>query len=654
MPPVNGVAGYTGPTYYTYDGTSNTSTNKRGQLTQESTARGGSAILNFDYDPSGNPTTFRSNSGIGYNANNQFSSTAYTYDGNGNPTAYPLGTGSAPAAYDYENRLTALTVTTASGTQPLTYGYRADGLRAWKYVQPSRTGGGANGKGGGGTNARGPVITAGLTYFLYDGGSVVAELDSSGGLTAVHTWGMGGLLARQDTVGGGSSVYVFDPQGNVARRLDGNGTVKGSYAFDAWGAKRAGNDANPDCYCGYGGQWGYYTDSESGLTLCGHRYYDSNTGRWLTRDPIGYAGGMNLYGYVGNNAANGIDPNGTDIAGTLGQMGRFGRGELKSFGNAVYDALRSGGMTQFILPPGKIFHSCGEDEKDGAWMGDQLVILFDILSMEAAPEAAIEEAEAAVAGNCFVAGTQVAMADGSYKRIEDIKAGDEVATRSYGDKADSKEASATHKTNKTESGRVVRTFVHQDAAILRLTFADGEIIETTEGHPFYVEGKGFVLSGQLAIGNAIVTRAGPAVRLVGKERTGKRATVYNFEVAKTHTYFVGHKSGGLWVHNVSVRHFPDFDSARRDAFERAGMTNPDDVVPTKYDETGTATEFQGPGGAQVNYDCHHADMDSTLGHDKPHVGWQTSGKRSSGGAMRGNNTYDGPQGPYRGNTKDAL
>ena len=67
-----------------------------------------------------------------------------------------------------------------------------------------------------------------------------------------------------------------------------------------------------------------------------------------------------------------------------------------------------------------------------------------------------------------------------------------------------------------------------------------------------MEGKGFVLSGQLAIGNAIVTRAGPAVRLVGKERTGKRATVYNFEVAGTHTYFVGHKNGGLWVHNTSM------------------------------------------------------------------------------------------------------
>ena len=113
MPAVNSVAGYGGATYYTYDGTSNTNgtTNpnigRRGQLTQEATARGGNAVLNFDYDPSGNPTTFRNSNGIGYNDNNQFSNTSvYTYDGNGNPTAYPLGTGSAPATYDYENRMT--------------------------------------------------------------------------------------------------------------------------------------------------------------------------------------------------------------------------------------------------------------------------------------------------------------------------------------------------------------------------------------------------------------------------------------------------------------------------------------------------------------------------------------------------------------------
>jgi len=42
----------------------------------------------------------------------------------------------------------------------------------------------------------------------------------------------------------------------------------------------------------------------------GHRYYDPGTGRFLTRDPIGYGGGMNLYGYADGNPVNESDPSG--------------------------------------------------------------------------------------------------------------------------------------------------------------------------------------------------------------------------------------------------------------------------------------------------------------------------------------------------------
>ncbi|HET6383736.1 MAG TPA: RHS repeat-associated core domain-containing protein [Armatimonadota bacterium] len=46
---------------------------------------------------------------------------------------------------------------------------------------------------------------------------------------------------------------------------------------------------------GYGAQAGYYTDPETWLVLCTHRYYDPAAGRWLNRAPIGIAGGVNLY-----------------------------------------------------------------------------------------------------------------------------------------------------------------------------------------------------------------------------------------------------------------------------------------------------------------------------------------------------------------------
>ncbi len=59
---------------------------------------------------------------------------------------------------------------------------------------------------------------------------------------------------------------------------------------------------------GFGGKWGYYTDVEVGTQLLGHRFYDSATGRFINRDPIGYAGGNNLYRYTGNNPVIRMDP----------------------------------------------------------------------------------------------------------------------------------------------------------------------------------------------------------------------------------------------------------------------------------------------------------------------------------------------------------
>ncbi len=59
---------------------------------------------------------------------------------------------------------------------------------------------------------------------------------------------------------------------------------------------------------------GQYYDEETGLHYNYHRYYDPNTGRYLTPDPIGLAGmDPNLYGYVLNNPVNFVDPLGLEI-----------------------------------------------------------------------------------------------------------------------------------------------------------------------------------------------------------------------------------------------------------------------------------------------------------------------------------------------------
>jgi len=50
-----------------------------------------------------------------------------------------------------------------------------------------------------------------------------------------------------------------------------------------------------------------FTDDETGLIYYGARYYSPSLGRFINRDPIEEAGGLNLYGFVGNDAVNGLD-----------------------------------------------------------------------------------------------------------------------------------------------------------------------------------------------------------------------------------------------------------------------------------------------------------------------------------------------------------
>jgi RHS repeat-associated protein len=58
---------------------------------------------------------------------------------------------------------------------------------------------------------------------------------------------------------------------------------------------------------------GMFYLEEAGLYLTQYRVYDPKTGRWLSRDPIGESGGVNLYGYVGGNPVNNTDSSGLII-----------------------------------------------------------------------------------------------------------------------------------------------------------------------------------------------------------------------------------------------------------------------------------------------------------------------------------------------------
>jgi RHS repeat-associated protein len=110
--------------------------------------------------------------------------------------------------------------------------------------------------------------------------------------------------------------------GNPSQMLDASGGILSSNLFDAFGLRVAytGVSDAGGPFAGFGAQWGNYKDVETGFSLLGYRYYDPLYAVYLTRDPIGYNGGINLYSYVANNPINFIDPMGLSYAGDVGQV----------------------------------------------------------------------------------------------------------------------------------------------------------------------------------------------------------------------------------------------------------------------------------------------------------------------------------------------
>ena len=231
------------------------------------------------------------------------SESSITYDANGNLTGDALWS----YTYDEENRLIQMTETSAAATAgfpdtTITFKYDYLARRVEKKV------------------VRGTTTETHLR-FVWRGWLLVAELNAASNNARVktYTWGPdisgsfggaggnGGVLIFKDhTSTVNESFYpAYDAQGNVTGLIDTDGNLDAAYEYDPFGKLiRYAGTRSTSMSLLYGTK---YLDMETGLIYYGYRYYDPRQGRFINRDPIGEAGGINLYGMVGNNPVNWVD-----------------------------------------------------------------------------------------------------------------------------------------------------------------------------------------------------------------------------------------------------------------------------------------------------------------------------------------------------------
>jgi RHS repeat-associated protein len=221
-------------------------------------------------DPSGNSRTNSYQVNVPSGAD-----TSFIYDLNGNLTS----DGSKTYEWDAANRCVAINV----GTHRTEMSY--DGLGRRVHLTEKDSGN----------------ITS-EKRFLWCGNELCEERDASGGTVTKRFFGQG-----EQRVGGsdaGLYFYTRDHLGTVREMSDATGAIRARYEYDLWG-QRAKLAGDMDCDFGF---TGFYFHNQTGLNFSRTRAYDSVIGKWISRDPLGEAGGIDLYEYVGNDAINGIDP----------------------------------------------------------------------------------------------------------------------------------------------------------------------------------------------------------------------------------------------------------------------------------------------------------------------------------------------------------
>ncbi len=266
------------------------------RLTQATTAKG---TEGYTYDPVGNRQTGPGPKDTRYQydaANRQTTGKvlSYLYDNLGNQTDRLTGNPdkSWTLTWDYENRLTRIEKSKGAETQTVSFKYDPFGRRIEKKLT---------------------TTTKTITWtYVYEGDDIAAEIETDGTTTTKTYYTHGQNIDEHLAMERNNSFYYYhaDGIGSVTALTDANRSTVQRYSYDSFG-KLTPQTSFKNSYTFTGREY----DPQTGLYYYRARYYDPVEGRFISKDPIGYTGGINVFAYVQNNPVNRTDPAGlSDLA----------------------------------------------------------------------------------------------------------------------------------------------------------------------------------------------------------------------------------------------------------------------------------------------------------------------------------------------------
>jgi RHS repeat-associated protein len=271
---------------------------------------------------------------------------------------------SAPVAYDAAGNMTRI----PQGEEPADGHYEAT-WDAWYRLVKIQTPPGTGGSGGSGDWLEVNYQYDGLTrrtkktietdpnveivsYYWNKDWKCVEEYGVGSNPTKQNVYGARGrndLVFRDREVSGSNhrKYALCDAMGSKTAITDDAGVVEERYSYSAFGQStvmdsgfnpRTGNTSDYEWEVRFHGE---QRDGETGYYNYGYRYYDPVTGRWPSRDPIGERGGVNLYGFVGNDGVNNTDVLGLFVPGGPLTTDKFIDWYFQK-GGATYDIVAEG------------------------------------------------------------------------------------------------------------------------------------------------------------------------------------------------------------------------------------------------------------------------------------------------------------------------